>query len=299
MSLVTGLRHFFIPHQSNNHRAKALHIDSLLVYVLLFALFNLGIRATHKALPDVLGYATDINVQQLLADTNTQRQNAGLGSLTLNQTLSEAAAAKAADMFAKNYWAHNSPTGSTPWDFITGAGYHYSVAGENLAKNFSDSQGVVDAWMASPSHRANMLKDNYRDVGFAVVNGTLNGEETTLVVQMFGTTPEELAQAAPPAAPTVAPKPVVVSPEAASANAPAPAVQGSQSVLQQPLFNIPTVSRDMVYAFVGILMGVLLVDAWVARRRHVVRVAGHNIAHMLFLSALFICMFGLSHGSLL
>jgi hypothetical protein len=70
-------------------------------------------------------------------------------------------------------------------------------------------------------------------------------------------------------------------------------------VLQQPLFNIPTVSRDMVYAFVEILMGVLLVDAWVARRRHVVRVAGHNIAHMLFLSALFICMFGLSHGSLL
>lgn len=282
MSLVWRLRHFFIPHQTNNHRAKALHIDSLLVYVLLFALFNLGIRAVHTAAPDVLGYATDINIQQLFADTNTQRQEAGLEPLTLNQTLSKAAADKATDMFANNYWAHNSPIGRTPWDFITGAGYHYAVAGENLAKNFSDSQGVVDAWMASPSHRANLLKTNYRDVGFAVVNGTLNGEETTLVVQMFGTTPAELAETVP----TPAPKSVVIS-------------QESASVVTQPLLNIPTVSRDVVFAFVGILIGVLLVDAWVASRRHVVRVVGHNIAHILFLCALFILISGVSRGRLL
>ncbi|MCX6791822.1 MAG: CAP domain-containing protein, partial [Candidatus Gottesmanbacteria bacterium] len=182
MSLVTSLRHFFIPHQTNNHRAKALHVDMLLAYVLLFALFNLGIRAAHKVMPDILGYATDINVQQLLADTNAKRQEAGLSPVTLNNTLSVAAANKAADMFVKNYWAHNSPAGATPWDFITGAGYHYTVAGENLAKNFSTSGGVVDAWMASPSHRENLLKAGYRDVGLAVVNGTLAGEETTLVV---------------------------------------------------------------------------------------------------------------------
>ena len=115
MSLVTSLRHFFIPHQTNNHRAKALHVDMLLVYVLLFALFNLGIRAAHKVAPGVLGYATDINAQQLLADTNDKRAEAGLAPLTLSSTLSVAAANKAADMFAKNYWAHNSPTGATPW----------------------------------------------------------------------------------------------------------------------------------------------------------------------------------------
>lgn len=304
MARINYLLHFFIPQHTNNHRAKALHVDSLLVYVLLFALFNLGIRAVHRVAPEVLGYATDINVQALLVDTNAQRAQAGLSPLTLNSTLSVAAANKAADMFAKNYWAHNSPTGSTPWDFITGAGYHYTVAGENLAKNFSNSQGVVDAWMASPSHRANVLKSSYRDVGFAVVNGTLNGEETTLVVQMFGTTPAEVAVApAPP------PQAVVIPQEAASANVPAPtiepvqaqpsAVSGFQSVNNKPLFNIPTVSRDMVFAFVGILMGVLLVDAWVASRRHVVRVAGHNIAHIMFLSALFILISGVSRGRLL
>lgn len=295
MSLVTSFRHLFIPQHTNNHRAKALHVDALLVYVLLFALFNLGIRAAHKVVPDILGYATDINVQQLLAGTNAKRQEAGLPPLTLSSTLSVAAANKAADMFTKNYWAHNSPTGATPWDFVTGAGYHYTVAGENLAKNFSTSQGVVDAWMASPSHRANIFKPNYRDIGLAVVNGTLNGEETTLVVEMFGATPGELA-AASPAPPT---QPVVVPKEAASANMPAPAISGFQSVNVQPLLNIPTVSRDLVFAFVGILMGVLLVDAWVASRRHVVRIAGHNIAHILFLSALFILISGVSRGRLL
>ena len=303
MSLVTSFRHFFIPQHTNNHRAKALHVDALLVYILLFALFNLGIRAAHKIVPDILGYATDINVQQLLAGTNAKRQEAGLGALTLNSTLSVAAANKAADMFSKNYWAHNSPTGATPWDFVAGAGYRYTVAGENLAKNFSTSQGVIDAWMASQSHRANILKPNYRDVGLAVVNGTLNGEETTLVVEMFGATPGELA-AASPTPPT---QPVVVPEQAASVNIPAPtaqpapqaAVSGFQSVNVQPLLNIPTVSRDLVFAFVGILMGVLLVDAWLASRRHVVRIAGHNIAHILFLSALFILISGVSRGRLL
>ncbi|MCX6792079.1 MAG: hypothetical protein NT149_03515, partial [Candidatus Gottesmanbacteria bacterium] len=127
-----------------------------------------------------------------------------------------------------------------------------------------------------------------------------------LVVQMFGATPGEVAVAAP----SPQPKPVVVPAEAATAGIPAPtieqvqpqqqsAVSGFESVNTQPLFNIPTVSHDLVFAFVGILMGVLLVDAWVASRRRVVRIAGHNIAHILFLSALFILISGVSRGRLL
>lgn len=312
MSLITGLRHLFIPHASNNHRAKALHIDALLTYVLLFALFNLGMKSLNRSVPDVLGYATDIHVEQLLADTNAQRTGAGLAPLTLNSELSGAAAAKAADMFAKGYWAHNSPTGTTPWYWITNAGYQYTVAGENLAKNFSDSQSVVNAWMASPTHRANMIKPSYKDVGFAVVNGTLNGEETTLVVQMFGASPTSLAQAVP----TEAAKPVEVPAEAATkvlavvptlapqtgASVPLPppsVVIGTQDVTKTPLFNIPTVSRDVVFAFLGIMMGVLLVDALIAKRKHVVRIAGHNIAHIMFLTALYILISTVGRGRLL
>src|SRR5690242_9037034 len=109
MVFIDILRHLFIPHHTNNHRAKVLHVDALLTYVLLFAVFNLGVRILHRSVPDVLGYATDIHVEQLLSGTNAKRQEAGLGAVTLNSQLSAAAAAKAADMFAKGYWAHNSP----------------------------------------------------------------------------------------------------------------------------------------------------------------------------------------------
>jgi hypothetical protein len=233
-------------------------------------------------------------VEQLLTDTNAQRKAAGLQPLTLNPELSAAAAAKASDMFAKNYWAHNSPTGATPWDFIIGSGYHYTVAGENLAKNFSDSQAVVDAWMASPSHRANIVKPTYEEIGFAVVNGTLNGEETTLVVQMFGASPGAPVAAKPPAEPL---RPVIL-PEVAAQKVSA-AESTYQDVTKQPIFNIPTVSRDIVFAFMGIMMGVLLVDALVAGRKHVFRIAGHNIAHIMFLTAMFILLSGFGRGVLL
>jgi len=304
MSLITGLRHLFIPHQSNNHRAKALHIDALLAYVFIFALFNLGVKAANKAAPDVLGYATDIHAQELFTDTNAQRTAAGLSPLVMNAQLSAAAANKASDMCSKDYWAHNSPAGTTPWYWISQAGYNYTVAGENLAKNFSDSQSVVNAWMASPSHRANVLKPDYKDVGYALENCTIAGEQTTLVVQMFGAESISLTQAAP----TPPTQPVVVPEEAASkvlaaAPSPAPNIGGltppSQDVTIQPTFNIPTVSRDVVFAFIGILMGVLLVDALVARRKNVVRLAGHNIAHIMFLIAIYILITNIGRGRLL
>lgn len=289
-----------------------LHVDALLFYVLVFALFNLSFRLVHRKMPDVLGYATDIHVEQLLAATNSQRQAAGLGTLTLNAQLSQAAANKARDMFEKNYWAHNSPTGATPWNFITAAGYRYTVAGENLAKNFSTSQGVVDAWMASQTHRDNILKGSYREVGFAVVNGVLQGEETTLVVQMFGASRGSVAVAQAPAQPVVIPKQAFATEEAPKvATAPvevnAPLVQSPQvsfnsmflGVTKKPAIHIPTLTRDIVFVFAGVLLGVLLLDAWIVSKRKIVRVAGHNIAHFLFLSSIMILIGSISRGALL
>lgn len=265
-------------------------------------------------MPDVLGYATDINIQQLLANTNAERAAAGLNQLTLNSQLSEAAARKAQDMFAKGYWAHNSPTGSTPWDFISGAGYRYTVAGENLAKNFSNSTAVVAAWKASPTHWANIIKPSYKEIGFAVVNGKLNGEETTLVVQMFGTSTNTIAKAPEPSkAPVLVEKalateePLTISQNApiiaAEPSTPAANVAGStnpfSSVTKTPLINIPTLSRDIVFVFAGVLLGVLLLDAWIVSKRKIVRVAGHNIAHFLFLSAIIILAGSMTRGALL
>lgn len=293
MNAVHTLRHLFLPHQTNNHRPKILHVDALFGYVLLLLLFNLALRTVHQSVPSVLGYATDIRVENLLAATNAEREKAGLTPLTLNSQLAAAAAAKAQDMFAKGYWAHNAPDGAVPWDFITTAGYRYTLAGENLAKNFSTSQTVVDAWMASPTHKENIVKGGYRDVGFAVVNGQLDGEETTLVVQMFGA-PQPFAGGAP--APVLTPGAVEVTAAAVAASQP-PVVAGS--VIRSPVFNIPTVTRDVALIFMGLLAGVLAVDALVVSRRRVIRLAGHNVGHMLFLGAVTLLSFGMSRGSLL
>jgi len=297
------LVHLFIPHHTNNHRSRVLHVDALAAYVLLFAVFNFGVRALHNSMPDILGYATDIRVEQLLAGTNAKRQSLGLPTLSLNSKLSAAAAGKAADMLEKNYWSHNSPTGSTPWDFINGAGYRYTVAGENLAKNFSTSQAVIDAWMASPTHKDNIVKSGYREIGFAIVNGKLNGEETTLVVQMFGASNESIAAAVvtPTQAPIVQkalavdePAPVEVVPATAAAT-----TMTAAGVTLRPRINIPTMTRDIVFVFAGVLIGVLILDAWVISRRRIVRVAGHNIAHFLFLSVIIIAIGFISRGELL
>jgi hypothetical protein len=312
MNIFRILHNWFIPHSGNNHRAKALHHDALFSYIFLFLLINLSIRFIHCEAPGVLGYATDIRVDQLLADTNAKRVQDGLPTLTLNGLLSQAAQAKAADMFADNYWAHNSPSGKTPWDFIVKSGYKYTLAGENLAKNFQTSSGVVDAWMASPSHRDNIMKNGYIDVGFAVVNGVLNGEETTLVVQMFGApqsrsvavAPKVQAQA-PLEAPILLSEPAVtIAPIAPSA---APLLQqvgsnDTQSYISAqtfPWFNIPSVSRGLVYLFIGMLLSVLAIDAIVISRGHIVRLVGHNVAHIVFLISILAYSLFLTRGSLI
>lgn len=308
------LTHFLLPHTSNNHRSKALHIDALSIYLLLFIVFKLGLGTIHKAFPDILGYATDIHVEQLLETTNQKRQSQGLTPLALNDKLSAAAAAKAVDMFSKNYWAHNSPDGKTPWDFIVSSGYGYTVAGENLAKNFANSVGVVDAWMASPTHRDNILKAGYQDVGVAIVNGVLGGEETTLVVQMFGASSARPVSVAPPVKavevpaqaiqtseiPEVALLPTIPSTAAVEPAAPPQTVASAfAAVTKKPLINIPTISREVAYIFLGIIMGILMLDGWLVSRRKIVRIAGHNIAHFVFFATIITILSFAQRGSLL
>ncbi len=134
----------------------------------------------------VLGRVTTVDATQLLAETNNARAKAGLPALTVNEDLNRAAGLKAQDMITNDYWSHNSPTGVSPWKWLTDVGYNYSIAGENLAKNYPNAAATVDAWMASPSHRQNILNQKYTDVGFAVTEGVLGEQDTTLVVAYYG-----------------------------------------------------------------------------------------------------------------
>jgi len=247
--------------------------------------------------PSVLGIASDISVQQLLILTNQQREGNSLAPLSNNPELDQAAYNKAADMFAKDYWAHNAPDGTTPWVFIKGAGYNYVYAGENLARGFSNASDVVTAWMNSQEHRKNILSSNYRDVGFAVATGKLNGEDTVLVVEMlgsrsFGTVAVENNK-----------QPVEIAVASISATnlnntntEPSPAPEPESSILSQQLLGISSIkpfinSQKLTAISAGAILAlfifVLLIDMVIVERKKVVRFVGHNLDHILFLSAIF------------
>jgi uncharacterized protein YkwD len=120
--------------------------------------------------------------------TNQARSTNGKKPLTRNATLDKAAAAKVNDMFAQQYFEHENPQGKGPSDVITAAGYNYLTVGENLALgNFGNDTALVEAWMNSPGHRANILNPDFQEIGIAVKQGTFEGKSVWLAVQEFGT----------------------------------------------------------------------------------------------------------------
>jgi uncharacterized protein YkwD len=185
------VKHFFTrlfyPGEFNNHRASLIQTPFIGLFIALYLLNQSFIKSFTLLRPGVLGYSSEITVQKVYDLTNYQRQLAGLSPLHFNPVLAQSAVSKAQDMFTHNYWSHNSPQGKTPWDFFKAVGYQYSVAGENLAKDFYDTDSMMKAWINSPTHRANIINTQYQEIGIGVVNGVLNGVKTTLVVQHFGT----------------------------------------------------------------------------------------------------------------
>jgi hypothetical protein len=299
MQKLTGfLRHLFIPNEENNFRAKLLHHD-FLTYYLLFAIFFTFILKI-SWLSNILGFATDITVEKLYQLTNQERQKNGLAPLNYSEELSQAAYKKAQDMFTKNYWSHYAPDGTTPWNFILASGYRYEFAGENLAKNFLFSDGVVSAWMNSPTHRDNILRKEYTDVGFAVVNGILNGEETTLVVQMFGKPLEKTITLNQPKVSQAKEKTSVLLPSPSASKKqiyPQPVVLAKEE--KQNKLNLTKFSLDINFIFLTFLLLALGMDLYFAKRLGVVRFTGKNIAHFIFVIFLLISLFYLPRGKVL
>lgn len=113
------------------------------------------------------------------------RESEGGQALRESELLDAAAQAKADDMAAKGYFSHVGPDGQAPWTWVSKAGYDYVYAGENLAVRFNDSKDVVDAWMASPTHRANIVKPQYQEIGVGLAEGMYKGSQATFVVQFF------------------------------------------------------------------------------------------------------------------
>lgn len=297
---MKSLRHYLLPHPQTHQKCHLLSWHFLLIYLLLFVLLRVGLDLISIYQPGVLGVAANINIQRVIEETNRERQQKGLSPLTENPNLAAAARAKAANMFEENYWAHFSPTGKDPWGFITKAGYKFVYAGENLAKNFQTSEEVVSAWMNSPSHRDNILNSKYQEIGIAVVDGTLQGQQLTLVVQMFGTPYTKTASAPVPTSRTdsvgkqvsldLSPAEVGPSSQTQSPGVPSRemVVAGSniQSALSlnKPVIDPTALTKTITLSFMALISVLLFVDWIVLRRRGVFRISSHHLAHLSFLA---------------
>ena len=106
---------------------------------------------------------------QVISLVNEIRAHNGLSPLRENWQLSRVARYKSQDMADRSYFSHNSPTYGSPFQMMKQFGITYRSAGENIAKGYSTAQAVVNAWMNSPGHRANILNSSYTQIGVGYV----------------------------------------------------------------------------------------------------------------------------------
>jgi len=307
MNFFESLQHYFFPRHSNNHKAKVLHASSLIIISALLVGFQFALSYISRSEVKILGYAANISTDEVITLTNQKRLAAGVPALNHNSQLYQAALAKGNHMLANNYWAHIAPDGTEPWKFFTDAGYRYRYAGENLARDFTNPTSAVDAWMASPTHKENLLSQKYVDIGVAVVEGNLNGVDTTIIVQMFGA-PLGESQPVLVEAKQATPTPTVVLEEEISSSESAltdisvtpslspeptvvenigqldslPPVQKEASVVQNLISPFQT-TKGISVVVTSLLIFVFVVDFLVVARRRIPRSSSRTFAHIAFL----------------
>lgn len=279
--------HLFVPHHKHNHKPRLLHIPHLVFLIGLYIMSQASISYFSNKYPKILGYASSIPVQQIITETNIIRAKQDLPALKENPSLTAAAVAKANHMFSNNYWSHTSPDGTTPWYFILDAGYKYLHAGENLARDFKTADGAVTAWTKSPTHMANLVSDKYQDIGVAVIDGNLDGKETTLIVQMFGST-QTITN--------------LDRDTNGSISNRAEFSLASQVLAEQSQISAKSVispfdlSRSISLAFIILITTVLALDWFIVLRRNLIRISGKNWAHITYFVTLIIILIILKQG---
>jgi len=310
--------HLLLPGYSNNQKAKILHSESIVVFALLLLLGRFVINSFPSIGINILGYASQISTDEVIRLTNLKREAAGMPALKYNAQLAAAAKAKGEDMINRDYWAHVAPDGTQPWKFFSDAGYKYRYAGENLAKDFSNPDSAVEAWMASPSHKENLLSSKYDEVGIAVVEGDLNGEDATIIVQLFGkrydttiasatTNVSAKTQSASSAVPTVV---VTIAPTIAPTETPTPTkIQGEIAATYEKTTSAPTPFQVLISPFstkkgfsaaaTTVLLLTFSVDAVYLAKRKVARVGGRTMAHIIFLSVILLVIIFVQSGDIL
>lgn len=249
MRLWRSIKNHLLPWQGNTHRPHILRRQWLAAFLGLAMLSEMVILggSIFKAGPDV--FLAAVVRSDVIAYTGEARVGDGGDALTENGLLDEAAQAKAEDMASKGYFSHVGPGGEEPWVWLERAGYSFVYAGENLAVRFNDSKDVVDAWMASPAHRANIVKPQYKEIGVGLADGTYKGGPATFVVQYFGSP----AQPVPAVPASPAQEPISAEAAAGISEVPAsPTVAGAQTATPSaPRSFMQSAMRAIAGAFDG------------------------------------------------
>lgn len=305
MSLSGKLRHWFTPHLTNNFRARLLHNSGILAVIGIVLAGNLFLRLLSSSSLHVLGFTSSVTIDEVVTDTNAERASFGLKPLAYNEKLADAARRKAANMFSENYWAHNSPSGKSPWYWFQQAGYNYVYAGENLAKDFGNTSRLMDAWMASPTHKENIVNPKYTEIGVAVVPGSILGADTVLVVQLFGTqqggsvTPtatSNLKTAAPQVAEVKGQTTVVPAvDEIKVLGSPVP----SPAPVQQSKISQFDLARTLNLATTALFILALILDLLLAENQKLSRRVGNNWAHIIFINVILLATIIVNAGKIL
>lgn len=136
------------------------------------------------------GYLATITPEKIIELTNQERARADLKQLIVNPQLEKAAQAKAQAIIQSQKFDHEID-GRKFSSWIKEASYKYSIVGENLAIDFITSEGVLKAWLQSPNHRENIFNNEYREIGLAAIEGEFQGQNTIVIVQIFGAPAEE------------------------------------------------------------------------------------------------------------
>jgi uncharacterized protein YkwD len=186
------MRTLFLPNriEGSSYKGRLITTPALVLLTLFIYLFN-TIAGT---VPVILASAS-VSQADLLTLHNEERKKVGLPPLKLNPVLTNSAQQKALAMLESDCWSHYCPDGKSPWDFFNEAGYKYLYAGENLAEGYYNNEDVMVAWMNSTTHKENIVKAEYEEVGFGIVQGTFQGRENNIIIAVHFGTPERVRSA--------------------------------------------------------------------------------------------------------
>lgn len=305
------LSQYFIASPANNYHPWALGYKAFILYGIILLLIRLLLASP------TAGQASAVDSETLMQQINAERRARNLTTLVFHNSLFNAALSKSQDMIDRDYFAHIDPDGNYVWGKITAAGYGpYRILGENLAIDFATSEGMVKAWIDSPTHRANLLHPQFVHQGLAALYGDYQGRYTNLTASLFGTPARRASsQAAPqkntkPKTITAKPAPQTKAEVIENQNPTSTLENSTEQEVTIPAFDstpqesvpIPTpieqtrtplqLSRLIFSIFAGILLVILAIDSIIIHRHEVQIGRSHSSYHFLALAA-FLLVLGL------